>query len=130
MVKGQQALTHRGSLAERFEGARQVFTQQLIEEIFLFQDLSSAMGRLLYQVKHHNQHLNNAATDWVLDLDQGFRSDNAVGRKFMGHVAALMKDQPVIEKNHHLQQRISDAAIHFEKRLAALLQEIKTHPIN
>ena len=33
VVKGQQALTHKGSLAERFIGARQVFTQQLLSEI-------------------------------------------------------------------------------------------------
>ena len=34
VIKGQQSLTHRGSLAERFTGARQVFTQQLISDIF------------------------------------------------------------------------------------------------
>ncbi len=36
VIKGQRALTHKGSLAERFDGARQIFTQQLLEEIFSF----------------------------------------------------------------------------------------------
>ena len=34
IIKGQQALTHKGSLAERFAGARQIFTQQLLEKFF------------------------------------------------------------------------------------------------
>ncbi|MGH2648690.1 MAG: ATP-dependent DNA helicase, partial [Ginsengibacter sp.] len=41
VIKGQQALTHKGSLAERFDGARQIFTQQLLEEIFSFNEIAT-----------------------------------------------------------------------------------------
>ncbi len=40
IIKGQQALMHKGSLAERFAGARQIFTQQLLEEIFSFNEIA------------------------------------------------------------------------------------------
>ncbi len=42
VIKGQQALTHKGSLAERFNGARQIFTQQLLEEIFSFNEIEGS----------------------------------------------------------------------------------------
>ncbi len=129
VIKGQQALTHRGSLAERFTGARQVFTQQLLEGIFSFSEISQPLSHLLYQVKAHSENFNQAGIDWLLELDQKFRADKAVGIKFIGHIAAMMKEEAVIEKNGNLQKRITDAAIHFEKRLAGLLSEIKNAPL-
>jgi hypothetical protein len=129
VVKGQQALTHRGSLAERFVGARQVFTQQLLEGIFSFNEISVALSHLLYQVKAHSENFNQSGIDWLLDLDQQFRGDKAVGIKFIGHISFMMKDEAVIEKNSNLQKRISDAAVHFEKRLETLLSAIKNPPL-
>jgi hypothetical protein len=129
VVKGQQALTHRGSLAERFAGARQVFTQQLLEEIFSFQEISTALSHLLYQVKHHSENFNKESIDWLLEIDQQFRADKIVGLKFIGHIAAMMKEEGIIEKNSTLQKRISDAANHFEPRLAGLLAQVKSHPL-
>jgi hypothetical protein len=129
VVKGQQALTHRGSLAERFVGARQVFTQQLLEEIFSFNDISIAFSHLLHQIKAHSENFNQSGIDWLLDLDQQFRGDKAVGIKFIGHISFMMKDEAVIEKNSNLQKRISDAAVHFEKRLETILYAIKNPPL-
>ena len=129
VIKGQQALTHRGSLAERFAGARQAFTQQLLEEIFSFKDIHSAITRLLYNLKEHSEKFNNAGVDWALQLDQQFQSDKIVGQKFQGHIALMMKEEGVIEKNAALQKRVSDAATHFEKRLAELLSQVKNQPL-
>jgi hypothetical protein len=129
VVKGQQALTHRGSLAERFAGARQVFTQQLLEDLFSFKEITTALSHLLYQLKHHADYINKEAVDWVLEFDQEFRSDKMVGLKFIGHIVSMMKEEGIIEKNSLLQKRISDAANHFEQRLATLLAHVKNHPI-
>ncbi len=41
VIKGQQSLSYKGSLADRFAGARQLFTQQLLEEIFSFSEIVS-----------------------------------------------------------------------------------------
>ena len=129
VVKGQQALTHKGSLAERFAGARQVFTQQLLEEIFSFKEIYTAISHLLYQLKAHSEKFNKEGVDWVLNFDQEFMANKTVGLKFIGHIALLMKDEGVIEKNTLLQKRISDAANHFEKKLADLLLQVKNHPL-
>jgi cell fate (sporulation/competence/biofilm development) regulator YmcA (YheA/YmcA/DUF963 family) len=129
VIKGQQALTHRGSLAERFAGARQAFIQQLLEEIFSFKDIHSAIARLLYNLKEHSEKFNKEGINWALELDQQFQSDKTVGIKFQGHIALMMKEEGVIEKNAALQKRISDAATHFEKRLADLLSQVKSQPL-
>jgi PIF1-like helicase/Helix-turn-helix domain/HRDC domain/Helicase len=129
VIKGQQALTHRGSLAERFAGARQAFTQQLLEEIFSFKDIHTAVSRLLYALKENNEKFNKDGIDWALAFNQQFQSDKTVGIKFQGHIASMMKEEGVIEKNAPLQKRISDAAIHFEKRLEDLLLQVKNQPL-
>ena len=129
VIKGQQALTHRGSLAERFAGARQAFTQQLLEEIFSFKEIHTAVSRFLYSLKEHSEKFNKEGIDWALDLDQQFQSDKTVGQKFQNHIAVLMKEEGVIEKNAALQKRICDAANHFESRLAGLLMQVKNQPL-
>ena len=129
VVKGQQALTHRGSLSERFAGARQVFTQQLLEEIFSFSEINTGLSHLLYNLKKERDRFNASGLEWAMEFNQQFLGERAVGLKFIGHIAAMMKEEGVIEKNSALQKRISDAANHFEKRLADLLNQVKNHPL-
>ncbi|MBL7700957.1 MAG: helix-turn-helix domain-containing protein [Ferruginibacter sp.] len=130
VIKGQQSLTHKGSLAERFAGARQLFTQQLLEEIFSFYETISALEQLAFQIHQHADKLNENSKIWIENLRQHLASDKEVGLKFIGHVSFLMKDEAVIEKNPALQKRISDAANHFIPKNEAYIRELKSHPIN
>lgn len=129
VVKGQQSLMHKGSLAERFAGARQVFTQQLLEEIFSFKDVNIALELLYTHLKQQKDKFNIDAVNWVEALKNDLASDLAFGYKFTHQVAALMKDEPEIEKNIALQSRIKDAATYFEKRFSLHQEAIKNHPL-
>ncbi|MFT3948673.1 MAG: helix-turn-helix domain-containing protein [Agriterribacter sp.] len=129
VVKGQQTLTHKGSLAERFSGARMIFTQQQLSQIFLFEDINTVFNVLMHEIRQHADKFNNEGIDLVLKIHQQFLVDKQVGEKFMGHVYTMAKDEPVIEKNVLLQKRISDAAKHFDVRLSALLDAVKKHPL-
>ena len=129
VVKGQQALTHKGSLPERFAGARLVFTQQLLEQIFSFQDIHSAFTSLMDEVRQHAKKLNSSGIEKLVDLHHQFLGDKAVGEKFIGHIYGMMKDEPVIEQNELLQNRISDAARHFDDKLNELLNGVKNHSL-
>ncbi|MCC6288898.1 MAG: helix-turn-helix domain-containing protein [Chitinophagaceae bacterium] len=129
VVKGQQTLTHKGSLAERFAGARMIFTQQQLSQIFLFEEINTAFNLLLHEMKQHADKFNNEGIDLVLKIHQQFLAYKQVGEKFLGHVYTMAKDEPVIEKNELLQKRISDAAKHFDARLSALLDAVKKHPL-
>ncbi len=129
VVKGQSALTHKGSLAERFIGARQVFTQQILEELFSMEQVYQAMGLLKSVVFSEKLKLNNGAIDWIEKLEQSFIADKINGAKFNRHIVAMLKDEPTIEKNEALQLRLKDAANHFVPRLNILLDEVKKHPL-
>ena len=129
VIKGQRALTHKGSLAERFDGARQIFTQQLLEEIFSFNEIEVITNTLSYQINEHKTQLNNEGIEWFQNLKNSISADKKVGLKFISQVSELMKDEPVIEKNEILQKRIHAAANHFESKFSAYQHSIQNHPL-
>ncbi|MBK8609471.1 MAG: helix-turn-helix domain-containing protein [Chitinophagaceae bacterium] len=130
VIKGQQSLSYKGSLAERFAGARQLFTQQLLEEIFSFSEVGSAVDQLEFQIKQHHDKLNPEAGGWIEHVKQHVESDRLVGRKFISLVAGLIKEEGIVEQNATLQKRISDAANHFVPKLETYLKELRSHTLN
>lgn len=129
VVKGQQVLTHKGSLAERFSGARMVYTHQQLEQIFLFEEINTSFNFLLHEIKQHADKINTEGINLLLKLHLQFLDDKQVGEKFIGHVYAMAKDEPVIERNSLLQKRITDAAKHFDSKIGNLLESVKKHPL-
>jgi Helix-turn-helix domain/HRDC domain/PIF1-like helicase/UvrD-like helicase C-terminal domain len=129
VVKGQQALTLKGSLAERFEGARQVYTQQILEELFYFEQIGTQLAALKTSIYFHKLKLNNGTIDWIDETEKLFLDEKTNGLKFNRHIVAMLKEQPVIENNVALQERLKAAANHFAPKLQALLQSIKQHPL-
>ena len=129
VIKGQQSLTHKGSLAERFTGARQVFTQQLISEIFSFNEVEINIALLLHHIIQQQDKLNAEALSWIENIKQPFLSDRSVGLKFIDVVSGIMKEEPVIENNAAAQKRISDAANHFEPKFLAYQKALQNHPL-
>ncbi len=129
VVKGHQALTHKGSLAERFDGARQIFTQQILEDIFSFNDVASLIDILHFQINENRANLNNEVVEWIVNLKNNFSANKNIGLKFIGRVGELMKQESVIENNKALQKRINDAAAHFEPKFGVYQQSIQDHPL-
>jgi PIF1-like helicase/Helix-turn-helix domain/HRDC domain/Helicase len=129
VIKGQQSLTHRGSLAERFTGARQVFTQQLISDIFSFNDIEIGIALLMHHITQQQDKLNPESLPWIENIKQHFITDKSVGLKFIDVVSGIMKDEPVIESNAIAQKRISDAANHFEPKFLAYQKTLQNHPL-
>ncbi len=130
VIKGQQTLAYKGSLPDRFAGARQLFTQQLLEEIFSFNEVVSSIEQLAFQIQQHQNRLNRESKTWVENFRLHLAADKEVGLKFIGHISFLMKEEAVIENNAGLQKRISDAANHFVPKLENYIRELKAHPIN
>lgn len=130
VIKGQQSFFYTGSLADRFAGARKLFTQQLLEEIFSLSEVSLTIDQLAFQIHQHQDKLNAEAGSWIENFKQHVDADKAVSLKFIGLAAKLMKEEAVIENNALLQKRISDAANHFVPKLEAYIKELKSHPLN
>ena len=79
VVKGQQSLTHRGSLSERFIGARQVFTQQLLSDIFRFNEIEVSIGILYRYINEQKNKLNIESISWIENIKNIFIADKAIG---------------------------------------------------
>lgn len=129
VINGQQSLTYKGSLSERFAGARQLFTQQLLEEIFSFGEISNTVEQLAFQISHYQDKLNRGAKDWIGNFKQHLAADREIGLIFIRHISHLLKEESVIEKNAALQKRISDATVHFIPKLEKHIQQLKSHPL-
>jgi len=129
VIKVQQQLTHKGSLADRFNGARQLFTQQLISDIFSFHDVETEISLLAHHITQQKDKLNEGAVNWIENIRQHFMADKAVGLKFIGVVSGMFKTEPVIENNPAVQKRISDAANHFEPKFTAYQTTLQNHPL-
>ncbi len=129
VIKAQRTLIHKGSLAERFDGARQIFTQQLLEEIFSFNEIENALDLLQFHVEKQKDKLNKEGIEWTAKLKTDFSTDKNIGLKFISQVATLMKDEAVVEKNENLQKRINAAANHFLPKFSAYFKSIQNHPI-
>ncbi|MEO7960878.1 MAG: helix-turn-helix domain-containing protein [Ginsengibacter sp.] len=129
VIKAQKNLAHKGSLAERFAGARQIFTQQILEEIFLFDEVAAAMGFLHFHIEKQKDKLNDDALKWAVNLEIDLSADKKTGAKFLQQVYGLMKEEPVIEENEGLQKRINAAANHFIPKFSAYEKSVQNHPV-
>jgi hypothetical protein len=129
IIKGQQSLIHKGSLAERFLGARKIFTQLLLEEIFSFTEIEIAVNLLHHVVLEQKNKLNQHADGWIENFKQQLYAERSSGLKFVNQVEALMRNESEIEKNLPLQKRINDAANYFEPRFAVHQNTLQQHPL-
>lgn len=127
--KGHRALTHSGSLAERFEGARQIFVQELLQELFSFEQLSEMAGALNTSVGLHRSKFNADGPLWTNDMQHKIAGITATGQKFVRQAYSMMKGEPVIENNSALQVRVTAAAEHFIPQLQSLAGVVKEHPL-
>ena len=127
--RGQKALSIKGSLADRFAGARQVYTQQILEELFSFESLYHDIAALKATIFHHKLKLNNGSIEWIEQLFTAFEAERLNGAKFKRHINAMLKEDAVVETNIALQERLVAAANHFVPKLLELLELIKNQPL-
>ncbi|MBS4064619.1 MAG: helix-turn-helix domain-containing protein [Chitinophagaceae bacterium] len=129
VVNAQSSLASKGSLADRFAGARHVFTLQLIEEIFSLTEMQQSLAALNKQVQLQATKLNDASTEWLRSFTEKYNQQKSVADKFAIRAHELMKDDAVIENNPVLQKRINDAAGYFIPVINRLKDELQHHEI-
>jgi DNA-binding CsgD family transcriptional regulator len=129
VVTAQSSLAPKGSLAERFAGARQVFTLQLLSELFLMEEMEAAANSLQSSIEKENEKLNDETVPWLQHFIGQIKKEKAVGEKFITRIYEWMRAEPVIENNPVLQKRIQDAANYFLPLFNNLKDELQKHPI-
>jgi hypothetical protein len=129
VVNAQSTLATKGSLAQRFAGARHVFTLQLIEEIFSMVEMQQPLSILSKQVQLHVARLNENSITWLHLFTEKYNQLKSVADKFAIRAHELMKDDAEVEKNTVLQKRINDAAGYFIPVINQLKTELQHHEI-
>jgi len=129
VVVAQSSLAPKGSLAERFAGARQLFTLQLLSELFLMEEIESAAIGLQSTIEKENEKLNDKAIQWLQHFLGQLKKEKGIGEKFIGRIYEFMKTEPVIENNPALQKRIQDASNYFLPLLNSLKDQLQKHPV-
>ncbi|HVZ96161.1 MAG TPA: helix-turn-helix domain-containing protein [Chitinophagaceae bacterium] len=129
VLQAEKKFAPKGSLAERFEGARQIFTQQLLRDIFSFDNIGQSIEALDQGIQDATEKLNNEAAAWIKKIKTGFAEHKMTGTKFISRIGEMMRTEPVIEKNELLQKRITDAATYFKKQIEFYQQSLKEHPL-
>ncbi len=129
VVEGQRALAPKGSLAERFQGARQSFTLLVLSEIFLLEEAEKNFVILKNAVENNKNKLNDNAAEWTVQYLEEIRKHKSTAEKFLSQVKLLMRDKPVIENNEQLQKRIQAAAAYFLPSLENIKQKLQQHPL-
>lgn len=129
VVRANQQLSPKGSLAERFAGARQLFTHQILEQIFSFEECAAQVELLSQSVLQHTAQLNPEASSWIAGLLNDVNIQKEIGMNFMRQVGALLNEEKVIEQNTLLQERLKAASTHFSPKVGDWLTQIKQHPL-
>ncbi len=129
VIKAHQSLSHKGPLAERFAVARELFTQELIEEIFSFSDLSRIVTILGSHIKDHEEKLNKETKPWLDEIQILCIEIKNIGENFVQKTKPYLKEISIIEENAALQKRINEAANWFLPKLAVIKAKIEAHPI-
>ena len=93
VLQAEKKLIPKASLSERFEAARQVFTQQLLEEIFSFSQITAAIEMLGESIKSAAEKLNKESTEWIEKIKVQFSRDKMTSAKFIKHIDELMRTE-------------------------------------
>jgi uncharacterized protein YpbB len=129
VVAAHSELVPKGSLAERFQGARQVFTLQLLSEILLMDDLQRLVNWLQSTIEKHKDKLTEDTTDWLFQLDAQLKKEKNFAERFLNSIPIFLREEPIIENNLPLQKRIQDAARYFLPLLQNMKQQLQQHPL-
>lgn len=129
IARGQQSLLSKNPLPERFANARQIFISNTLEYLFSFNDLLQATENLHGLVRKHLDHLNKEASGWMMGYQQSIVDIRLVGLQFLNQATLLHKEEPFIENNDKLRNRIMAAANHFIPKLESLFSRLQNQPL-
>jgi DNA-binding CsgD family transcriptional regulator len=118
------------SLTSRFEEARLKFIREELNAIFSWPGLYYALRDLEETLKENTEHIPTSNFEWTKQFMQKQVELSKVAAKFKEQIEKLCKDNPLVESNQPLQQRIKDAANYFYSEFSNWKQSLQHHPFS
>jgi len=135
-VKTDPVVQHYSENAERnapseveVQQAKRLFQQQLIEELFDFQKIAQALGRLRHTYQEHQSALSVEAYEQVGGLARKVHESlTAIADKFHPQLLAYFQEEGLPESNPSLGERIVKASGYFTEKIAGLILDANAVP--
>jgi hypothetical protein len=103
---------------ELLEKSKLDFQHNLLFELFDFTPMLRRLGYVLKLMNEHNESILPALKGIFVLMNMEVRRDlSDVSEKFKGQIQQLMADNPNIEENIPLQERIRKACLYFSEKL-------------
>jgi hypothetical protein len=116
------------NLHVRFEEARQVFIQYVLQQIFTWKGWDYELKDLNAAMAENPESLSPECFTWVQKLIQEQKKLDGVANKFKEYLTGVFKQNPDVETNEALQQIVKDAANYFSTELSKWKEELFKHP--
>lgn len=107
------------SLPDRFAAARAAFIHHLFDQWFSFEQPTKMFEKISALI--NTAPVQSGVSQWLNKFREELQSACSVGNKFLMQVSTLMSEQPVVENNKILHERLSAASIHFRKHTESFM---------
>ncbi|PKP48888.1 MAG: helicase [Bacteroidetes bacterium HGW-Bacteroidetes-1] len=109
----------------RLREAKAAYQLQLVKELFDFTGMQRRLSYVLKLTEENMQSLDLSLIDNYKNIDLKLRNELVeVGRKFHSQIQRFALQQPDLEKNEPLQERICKASIYFNPLLNAFVDKL------
>jgi hypothetical protein len=107
---------------KRLEAAKYAYQRSLIAEMFDFSLFHRRLGYLVKQISDNASSFDPGKAESISKLDQKLRAEvTQVAEKFMTQVNHYLTQNPDVEKNEELQDRIKKACAYFVPRFETIV---------
>ncbi|OFY70591.1 MAG: hypothetical protein A3G23_07610 [Bacteroidetes bacterium RIFCSPLOWO2_12_FULL_37_12] len=117
------------NLESEFQLSRQSYTYQELQSIFKWINWLNELFGLKEMLVENKEELPTGCFSWLEELIKKAEVIQNTADKFIDLITVQAKQNPNMEENQFLQQRISDAANYFSNELTHWKQTILKHPV-
>ena len=108
---------------EKLQAMKNAYQKSLILDLFDFSSLQQHLGYLRKLTREHHSIIDAGLMDALDQADHTLKTELVeVSIKFMKQVFRYISENPDVENNSMLQERIMKACLYFAPKLAAILQ--------
>ena len=118
------------NLHEKFDESRRNYVQEELQNIFTWADWSYELRDLNEILNEHRDSLPAECFSWIKELIEKQKELQDIADKFKEKMVLLCNQNPVVEENQLLQQRVKDAAIYFYSAIMTWKENFRNHSLS
>lgn len=129
-LKDWQESNHdENNLDSKFAQSRQQHVQHELQGVFSWGNWHYALKDLSEVFVEFNEYLPKDSLHWLPALTNKQRELEDVAAKFRDRVVIMCRENPIVEENKALQQRVKDAANYFSTEISQWQETFIAHPL-